>query len=57
MTQRGNLTPKTIMAPMAAFTMACVLFTYVRSSIKEARRSAQHERQIQRTNAYPREGK
>ncbi|KAK6076747.1 hypothetical protein SCUP234_03157 [Seiridium cupressi] len=27
MAQRGNLTPRTVMAPMAAFTMACLLFT------------------------------
>ncbi|KAI1502808.1 membrane associated DnaJ chaperone-like protein [Biscogniauxia marginata] len=40
MLPKGGLTPRTIMAPAAAFTMACVLFAYTRSSIKEARRSA-----------------
>ncbi|KAI1808108.1 hypothetical protein F4811DRAFT_335756 [Daldinia bambusicola] len=40
----------TIMAPAAAFTMACVLFAYTRTSIKEARRNAQHERDQQRRN-------
>ncbi|KAI0019368.1 hypothetical protein F4780DRAFT_452382 [Xylariomycetidae sp. FL0641] len=36
----GSLTPRTVMAPAAAFTMACVLFMYTRSSIKTARRNA-----------------
>ncbi|WDK19926.1 hypothetical protein CGRA01v4_11213 [Colletotrichum graminicola] len=27
--RKGNLTPKTITAPLAAFTMACILFAYV----------------------------
>ncbi|KAI1331890.1 hypothetical protein F5Y16DRAFT_359517 [Xylariaceae sp. FL0255] len=40
MAPRGSITPRTIMAPAAAFTMACVLFAYTRSSINEARRSA-----------------
>ncbi|KAI1389797.1 uncharacterized protein F4822DRAFT_399758 [Hypoxylon trugodes] len=44
MALRGNITPKTIMAPAAAFTMACVLFVYTRSSMREAKRNAQHER-------------
>ncbi|KAI8963700.1 hypothetical protein F5Y11DRAFT_318366 [Daldinia sp. FL1419] len=50
MASRGNLTPRTIMAPAAAFTMACVLFAYTRSSIKEARRNAQHERDQRRNH-------
>ncbi|KAH7025904.1 uncharacterized protein B0I36DRAFT_433481 [Microdochium trichocladiopsis] len=47
MFSKGNLTPKTVMAPAAAFTMACVLFAYTRSSIKEARRSARSTRETQ----------
>ncbi|KAL2255190.1 hypothetical protein VTK26DRAFT_3898 [Humicola hyalothermophila] len=34
---------QTVMAPVAAFTMACILFAYTRSSIREAKRSAQHQ--------------
>ncbi|KXH48957.1 hypothetical protein CNYM01_05294 [Colletotrichum nymphaeae SA-01] len=37
---KGNLTPKTITAPLAAFTMACILFAYTRSSIRSARDQA-----------------
>ncbi|PSR98943.1 hypothetical protein BD289DRAFT_503347 [Coniella lustricola] len=33
----GNLNPKTIMAPLAAFTMAAVLFGWTRSSIQAAK--------------------
>ncbi|KXJ90793.1 hypothetical protein Micbo1qcDRAFT_204856 [Microdochium bolleyi] len=40
------------MAPAAAFTMACVLFAYTRSSIKEARRSARATRQMQTGQQY-----
>ncbi|KAI1662637.1 hypothetical protein F4813DRAFT_5060 [Daldinia decipiens] len=53
MASRGNITPRTIMAPAAAFTMACVLFAYTRSSIKEARRNAQHERDQRRQLGGP----
>ncbi|KAM0809110.1 putative Secreted protein [Seiridium cardinale] len=35
MAQRGNLTPRTVMAPMAAFTMACLLFTNMSVSFNE----------------------
>ncbi|KAK0380881.1 hypothetical protein CLIM01_01745 [Colletotrichum limetticola] len=38
--KKGNLTPKTITAPLAAFTMACILFAYTRSSIRSARDQA-----------------
>ncbi|KAF6844067.1 hypothetical protein CMUS01_01480 [Colletotrichum musicola] len=38
--RKGNLTPKTITAPLAAFTMACLLFAYTRSSIRSARDQA-----------------
>ncbi|KAI1126323.1 hypothetical protein F5Y10DRAFT_245039 [Nemania abortiva] len=45
MAPRGSITPRTIMAPAAAFCMACVLFAYTRSSIKEARWNAQQDRE------------
>ncbi|KAK9417944.1 hypothetical protein SUNI508_08592 [Seiridium unicorne] len=35
MAQRGNLTPRTVMAPMAAFTMACLLFTNMSVNFNE----------------------
>ncbi|KAL8382943.1 hypothetical protein RB595_006623 [Gaeumannomyces hyphopodioides] len=44
----ANINPRTVMAPMAAFTMACILFTYTRSSIREARLNAQMERDAYR---------
>ncbi|WQF88370.1 hypothetical protein CDEST_13384 [Colletotrichum destructivum] len=40
--RKGNLTPKTITAPLAAFTMACILFAYTRSSIRSARDQARY---------------
>ncbi|KAK2015302.1 hypothetical protein LZ32DRAFT_656636 [Colletotrichum eremochloae] len=40
--RKGNLTPKTITAPLAAFTMACILFAYTRSSIRTARDQARY---------------
>ncbi|KAL2269151.1 hypothetical protein VTJ83DRAFT_3997 [Remersonia thermophila] len=39
-----KINAKTIMAPAAAFTMACLLFTYTRSSIRAARTNAQNQR-------------
>ncbi|KAI1745173.1 hypothetical protein F4680DRAFT_404510 [Xylaria scruposa] len=45
MAPRGNLTPRTIMAPAAAFCMAWVLFAYTRSSINEAKWNAQQDRE------------
>ncbi|KAK1719315.1 uncharacterized protein BDZ83DRAFT_463381 [Colletotrichum acutatum] len=42
--KKGNLTPKTITAPLAAFTMACILFAYTRSSIRSARDQATSSR-------------
>ncbi|KAI1270342.1 hypothetical protein F5Y18DRAFT_368006 [Xylariaceae sp. FL1019] len=50
MAPRGSLTPRTIMAPAAAFTMACLLFAYTRSSISEARRSAHQDRERRQTH-------
>ncbi|KAL1863943.1 hypothetical protein VTK73DRAFT_6322 [Phialemonium thermophilum] len=38
--QRGNLSPKALVAPLAAFTMAWVLFAYTRSSIQAAKVNA-----------------
>ncbi|KAI0474396.1 hypothetical protein F4859DRAFT_483048 [Xylaria cf. heliscus] len=45
MAPKGNLTPRTIMAPAAAFCMAWVLFAYTRSSINEAKWNAQQDRE------------
>ncbi|KAK8048970.1 hypothetical protein PG994_010700 [Apiospora phragmitis] len=44
----GAVTSKKLAAPLAAFTMACVLLGWTRSSIREARRHAQIERQMNR---------
>ncbi|KAK4224733.1 hypothetical protein QBC38DRAFT_501998 [Podospora fimiseda] len=38
---------RTVMAPMAAFTMACVLFVYTRSSIQTAKVNAKINREVQ----------
>ncbi|KAM6528692.1 hypothetical protein FALCPG4_009656 [Fusarium falciforme] len=38
------INPRKLMAPAAAFTMACVLFVYTRSSIHSAREQARHTR-------------
>ncbi|KAK4188046.1 hypothetical protein QBC35DRAFT_497258 [Podospora australis] len=38
---------RTVMAPMAAFTMACVLFVYTRSSIQTAKVNAKLSREAQ----------
>ncbi|ROV94540.1 hypothetical protein VMCG_08199 [Cytospora schulzeri] len=35
--RRGNLNPRTLMAPLAAFTMATMLFVWTRSSIQAAK--------------------
>ncbi|ROV90604.1 hypothetical protein VSDG_07432 [Cytospora chrysosperma] len=35
--RRGNLSPRNLMAPLAAFTMATVLFVWTRSSIQAAK--------------------
>ncbi|KAI0470693.1 hypothetical protein GGR56DRAFT_660093 [Xylariaceae sp. FL0804] len=48
---RMGITPLTVMAPAAAFTMACVMFAYTRSSIKESRRNDQQGRQQRRDQA------
>ncbi|KAI1053949.1 hypothetical protein LB507_007296 [Fusarium sp. FIESC RH6] len=38
------MNPRKFMAPGAAFTMACVLFVYTRSSIHSAREQARSSR-------------
>ncbi|KAL1842150.1 hypothetical protein VTJ49DRAFT_5923 [Mycothermus thermophilus] len=50
-----KINPRTIMAPAAAFTMACILFTdagwgdrYTRSSIRAARVNAQAQKDAQK---------
>ncbi|KAK3681447.1 hypothetical protein B0T22DRAFT_307917, partial [Podospora appendiculata] len=48
---RGNINPRTIVAPMAAFTMACVLFAYTRSSIQAAKVNAKINREAQQKRA------
>ncbi|KAI1081205.1 hypothetical protein F5B20DRAFT_77739 [Whalleya microplaca] len=40
MAPKGNITPRSFMAPAAAFSMALVLFAYTRFSLREARRNA-----------------
>ena len=39
-----NINPRTIAAPIVAFTMAGLLFVYSRTSIKAAKRNAQRHR-------------
>ncbi|CAG8953127.1 hypothetical protein HYFRA_00003325 [Hymenoscyphus fraxineus] len=43
--QKFNLTGRKVTAPIAAFTMAILLFTYTRTSIKAAKRNAQAHRE------------
>ncbi|MCJ1244457.1 hypothetical protein MMC30_001655 [Trapelia coarctata] len=40
-----NLNARTVTAPLAAFTMACLLFVYTRTSIQAAKRNAQQHRE------------
>ncbi|KAK3500267.1 uncharacterized protein B0T23DRAFT_371901 [Neurospora hispaniola] len=40
-----NINPKTVMAPLAAFTMAWVLFAYTRHSIQAAKMNAKLTRE------------
>ena len=40
-----NFKPKTITAPLAAFSMALILFVYARTSIQAAKRNAQRHRE------------
>ncbi|MCJ1340094.1 hypothetical protein MMC09_005388 [Bachmanniomyces sp. S44760] len=40
-----NVNSKTIAVPVAAFTMACLLFVYARASIPAAKRNAQRHRE------------
>ncbi|KAK3392192.1 hypothetical protein B0T20DRAFT_423355, partial [Sordaria brevicollis] len=53
-----NINPKTVMAPLAAFTMAWVLFAYTRHSIQAAKVNAKmtreqiHQRQQQHDQEY-----
>ncbi|TLD30710.1 hypothetical protein PspLS_02701 [Pyricularia sp. CBS 133598] len=53
----ANITPRTIVAPAAAFTMACLLFTYTRSSIRQAKANAKSSRdaQLRSRPSYPEE--
>ncbi|KAK0652988.1 hypothetical protein B0T16DRAFT_407190 [Cercophora newfieldiana] len=44
---KGGINPRTVMAPLAAFTMACVLFAYTRSSIQTAKLNAKIHREAQ----------
>ncbi|TID15607.1 hypothetical protein E2P81_ATG07766 [Venturia nashicola] len=43
-----NLSGRSLTAPLAAFTMACILFVYARSSIHAARLNAQRHREADR---------
>ena len=43
--KKFGLTSRTIVAPLAAFTMACLLYVYSRSAIKAAKRNAQIHRE------------
>jgi len=45
MPRKFNLNAKTITAPLAAFTMAALLFVYARTSIQAAKRNAQKHRE------------
>jgi len=45
MPPKFNLNAKTITAPLAAFTMATLLFVYSRTSIQAAKRNAQKHRE------------
>ncbi|TKA24733.1 hypothetical protein B0A50_05721 [Salinomyces thailandicus] len=40
-----RINSRTIVAPVAAFTMACILFVYARTSIRAAKDNAQRHRQ------------
>ncbi|KAI0913861.1 hypothetical protein F4823DRAFT_558691 [Ustulina deusta] len=53
MAPRGSITPRTIMAPAAAFCMAWVLFAYTRHSINEARWNAQQDRERKQGRGTP----
>ncbi|KAI9688483.1 MAG: hypothetical protein M1822_001432 [Bathelium mastoideum] len=43
--RRPTLNPRTLTAPLAAITMAGLLFVYARSSIRAAKRNAQRHRE------------
>lgn len=43
--RKFNLNAKTVTAPLAAFTMACILFVYARTSIHAAKQNAQRHRE------------
>ncbi|KAK0619239.1 hypothetical protein B0T14DRAFT_518877, partial [Immersiella caudata] len=47
----GGINPRTVVAPIAAFTMACVLFAYTRSSIQTAKLNAKIHRDAQHREA------
>ncbi|KAK0720888.1 hypothetical protein B0H67DRAFT_206972 [Lasiosphaeris hirsuta] len=46
----------TVVAPLAAFTMACVLFAYTRSSIQAAKLNAKIHRDAEKQNTAVRRG-
>ncbi|OCK85338.1 hypothetical protein K432DRAFT_343254 [Lepidopterella palustris CBS 459.81] len=43
--RRGNINGRTVVAPLAALTMACLLFVYSRTSIRAAKLNAQKHRE------------
>ncbi|KAK6334241.1 hypothetical protein TWF730_003456 [Orbilia blumenaviensis] len=45
MSSHNRFSPRAFTMPLAAFTMAGLLFVYTRSSIRMARRNAQMERE------------
>ncbi|KAK3358900.1 hypothetical protein B0T25DRAFT_531427 [Lasiosphaeria hispida] len=51
---KGNINPRTVVAPLAAFTMACVLFAYTRSSIQAAKLNAKIHRDAEKQNTVVR---
>ncbi|MCJ1355119.1 MAG: hypothetical protein MMC33_005110 [Icmadophila ericetorum] len=40
-----HINSKTVVAPFAAFTMACLLYVYTRTSIRSAKANAQRHRE------------
>ncbi|KAL0476044.1 hypothetical protein QR685DRAFT_514332 [Neurospora intermedia] len=47
-----NINPKTVMAPLAAFTMAWVLFAYTKHSIQAAKLNAKITREQNQQQQY-----
>ncbi|KAG6359351.1 hypothetical protein INS49_012872 [Diaporthe citri] len=52
--QRGSINPRNLMAPLAAFTMACVLFVWTRSSIQAAKVNRANKAREYRNDGPPR---